>query len=329
VRAQNLVPNYSFEDTIKCISTGGYFNGYVADWTGQVSGGGLWYFTANCNSEAGVPYNYISSTPAGFQYAHTGVSYAGIVTFVNGSSDTAYPYTGNGFKNVRNYIQAQLIQTLNAGKRYFVTFYVSLENYQVYACSDMGAYLSDSALKWVGGAKSYITPQIANDPKKQELTDTLNWMKITGSYIAKGGEQYIIIGNFKNDSASSIRYLGSIYSANSQAWYDIDDVIVSPDSNYADSLAGVNELKIKNYELKVFPNPSDGKFTIESSVVSHQSLVEIYNELGQKVAYTPLNLPQGRDFEIDLTSQPSGIYFYRVTTQQGELVGSGKLIINR
>ncbi len=30
----NLVPNYSFEDSIKCINCYDEFNGYVADWFG-------------------------------------------------------------------------------------------------------------------------------------------------------------------------------------------------------------------------------------------------------------------------------------------------------
>ena len=101
-----------------------------------------------------------------------------------------------------------------------------------------------------------------------------------------------------------------------------------------DTLTGINELQGKNEEIKVFPNPSKGVFTIESSVVSAgpensagKSSVEIYNELGQEVFSTPLNLPQGRDFKIDLSSQSAGIYLYRVVSEKGNLIASGKLVI--
>jgi OOP family OmpA-OmpF porin len=328
IQAQNLVPNYSFENYIACISQLDEFNGYVTDWTGQEAAGILSYCTANCSDtfpkyySAGVPYNYV-----GFQHAHTGSAYVIMATFENGSTtDTTFPYSKTGIYNMRNYIQAKLIDSLKVGVRYYVTFYTSLGDSSVYACSDMGAYLSDSALNLSGDSvKYYLIPQVANDPKKQELSGTMNWMKISGSFIAKGGEKYIIIGNFKNDSLSSIRYLGPSYSPFTAAYYYIDDVIVSPDSSYADSISAIGELKVESEKLKVFPNPSNGVFTVESSVVSHQLSVEVYNELGQKIfsQFSTFN----SQFSINLSNQPLGIYLYRVITEQGELVGSGKLII--
>ncbi|HTB07501.1 MAG TPA: T9SS type A sorting domain-containing protein [Bacteroidia bacterium] len=92
---------------------------------------------------------------------------------------------------------------------------------------------------------------------------------------------------------------------------------------------GVNEVQGNREQVLVFPNPSEGKFTFQLGISNEQlgikNTVEIYNELGQKVysQFSILN-PQ---FSIDISNQPSGIYFYRVTTQQGELVGSGKLTI--
>jgi uncharacterized repeat protein (TIGR03803 family) len=87
----------------------------------------------------------------------------------------------------------------------------------------------------------------------------------------------------------------------------------------------VNELKVESGNVKVFPNPSNGVFTIESSVVSRQSTVEVYNMLGEKV-FTQYSIPTTQ-YPIDLTSQPAGIYLYRVIAENGELVGEGKMII--
>jgi len=42
--AQNLVPNYSFEDTIQCVQHLNQFTGYVADWIGQGGGRGTLLF---------------------------------------------------------------------------------------------------------------------------------------------------------------------------------------------------------------------------------------------------------------------------------------------
>ena len=105
--------------------------------------------------------------------------------------------------------------------------------------------------------------------------------------------------------------------------------------SFRDTITGINELNNKSEYISVFPNPSNGKFTIQSSVISGQLLVEIYNEMGQKVASSNSSeggalksLPSGgQGWALDLSNQPAGIYLYRVITHEGELVGSGKLII--
>ena len=336
-KAQNLVPNYSFEQMIKCTTGDGEFNGYVADWVGQSGDmSSLSYYTHQCPSDSvgggSVPYNYYE----GFQYAHSGVSYGSIATFVTGNpTDTTYPYGPTIYSNNRDYMEAKLIDSLKTGTKYYVTFFVSLMNSSWYSCSDMGAYFSDSALVFnntsAGLVKSYLVPQVANDPKKQELSDTLNWMKITGNFIAKGREKYIIIGNFKNDSMSSIRYLGQPSASSGEAWYYVDDVIVSPDSNYADSIMGIAQLTVNSEKVKVWPNPSDGKFTVEvkSEKIKVKS-IEVYNMLGEKI-YSKIadsqQLMADSPMEVNLKGQPEGLYLYRIISEKGELLGSGKLII--
>jgi gliding motility-associated-like protein len=42
-----------------------------------------------------------------------------------------------------------------------------------------------------------IQPQVQWDTTKY-FTDTLNWVKISGKFIANGGEEYLTIGNFKD-----------------------------------------------------------------------------------------------------------------------------------
>jgi hypothetical protein len=334
-KAQNLVPNYSFENIIQCPQNCNQFINYVSDWSGQGENYGLSYFTSQCPGDTGkgsgatsssgsVPYN----ADYGFQYAHTGVSYAGISPFVTGfPADSIYPYGNTSYKNSREYLETILSDSLIAGVKYYVTFFTNLHNSSEFACSDVGAYFSNSYVALNNSSLPELlqyTPQVANNPKKQELIDTLNWMKVSGSFIAKGGEKYIVIGNFKNDSLSSIRYVG--YSGTGSAYYYIDDVIVSADSNYADSLAAIGELKIKNKELKIYPNPSNGNFSVEikNYELCITNTVEVYNMLGQSIYKKQIN---NTTTEIDISNEPKGIYLYRVTSDKGDAVGSGKLII--
>jgi len=89
--------------------------------------------------------------------------------------------------------------------------------------------------------------------------------------------------------------------------------------------SGIQVITDKN-AISIYPNPCNGKFTIQSSVISDRSLVEVYNMLGEKVLTETLHSAQG-DNSIDLSSQPNGIYLYRVITENGELVGEGKVVI--
>jgi OOP family OmpA-OmpF porin len=258
-RAQNLVPNYSFEKYTACVTQIDEYTGGVADWTGQEGSGGLSYCTAQCpdssnkSLSAGVPYNAV-----GFQHAHTGLSYTEMNTFINGSTDTVFPYGRTVYLNYRNYIEAKLIDTLKTGITYYVTFFINLADSSDYACNDIGAYFSDSTLSFNSEyAKSYLIPQVANNPIKHPLTDTMNWMKVSGSFVAKGGETYIIIGNFKNDSLSSITYLGKRSPDATAAYYYVDDVIVS-----ADSTTSINEINASSENVNVFPNPSNGNYEL-------------------------------------------------------------------
>jgi len=92
----------------------------------------------------------------------------------------------------------------------------------------------------------------------------------------------------------------------------------------------VSEVKNESGEVKAYPNPSDGIFQLEITNYKLESnnVVEVYNLLGEKV-YSHHQITNASNCQIDLSTQPNGIYFYRITTQSGELIGEGKMIIQR
>lgn len=101
------------------------------------------------------------------------------------------------------------------------------------------------------------------------------------------------------------------------------------------TVASINSLSQTTNAITLFPNPNNGIFTIQSSVVSGQSSVEIYNVMGQKVNVATLKpvrtiYPGGQvqcDYKLDISSQPSGVYFYRVLNNVGGVVGEGKFVV--
>ena len=95
-------------------------------------------------------------------------------------------------------------------------------------------------------------------------------------------------------------------------------------------ILGVHNIQQEKITFTVYPNPSIGIFTMQSSVVnghpdSYRESIEVYNVLGEKV-YSQFNI-QNPTFSIDLIGQPSGVYFYRVVGENGELIGDGKLVL--
>jgi len=85
---------------------------------------------------------------------------------------------------------------------------------------------------------------------------------------------------------------------------------------------------ITNYELRIYPNPTDGELRIEIAGQARNDVqsVEIFDVYGRNVGGKfPSNVlegwqPQADGVVIDLTVLQSGIYFVKITTEQGEVV---------
>lgn len=95
---------------------------------------------------------------------------------------------------------------------------------------------------------------------------------------------------------------------------------------------GVNEIRDKSEDVKVYPNPNNGQFTLFLSKISDADSyrnfnVEIYNVLGEKV-YSQSNI-LNYPLSISLNGQPQGVYLYRVITTNGELVCEGKVVVEK
>ncbi|MGP8214693.1 MAG: T9SS type A sorting domain-containing protein [Bacteroidia bacterium] len=92
----------------------------------------------------------------------------------------------------------------------------------------------------------------------------------------------------------------------------------------------VNQLSAPSSQPSVYPNPSNGIFQlrIKNYELGINSTVEVYNVLGGKV-YSNHQITKLSNYQIDISNQPNGIYFYRVIAENGEQVGEGKIIIRK
>ena len=82
--------------------------------------------------------------------------------------------------------------------------------------------------------------------------------------------------------------------------------------------AGVHDFSLAN-SVSVYPNPSNGKFQV-SCPKSQVSTLEIFNVMGEKFYSSTQS-------EIDISSQPNGIYFLRGKTSEG--IFSRKIIVQK
>ncbi|MBX3165662.1 MAG: T9SS type A sorting domain-containing protein [Bacteroidetes bacterium] len=139
-------------------------------------------YIAVCNGK--VPLN-----GTGYQYPKTGNAYV---------ASTFYWINAEGENINRGYLKNRLKSTLQAGKTYCVKFHISITNESTYGMDGFGVYFGGSEIDTITKCTiplSYITPQIQN-PQGNIITDTLNWVVITGTFTANGTEKYALIGNF-------------------------------------------------------------------------------------------------------------------------------------
>lgn len=157
---------------------------------------------------------------------------------------------------------------MKAGKKYCVSFYVSLSNISSIASDGIGLYLSnDTAFVGTIGTLPYI-PQMENG-SGNIISDTLNWILLTWQYTSVGDEQYVTIGNFKSNLAT--QYDTVLSNQSDYAYYYVDDVSViccesdgcldphffvptafSPNGDNNNDLLHVIGAGIKEFDLSVY-----------------------------------------------------------------------------
>ena len=125
---------------------------------------------------------------------------------------------------------------------------------------------------------------------------------------------------------SGTRFFGM---TNSGGIYN-NGVIFSVDTNMKDtSTLSINYLSHLNYSITIYPNPSTGIFTLQTKNGElRDKSIEVFNVLGERVLKQILRSAQD-DNLINLSSQPNGVYFYRIIAEDGSLIGNGKLIIQK
>ncbi len=205
--AVNLVTNPSFENYASC-PTGYGQTSAATSWTAPTTGTSDYF---NACAPATFPSINVPYTELGYRPARTGVGMCGLIPY------SAAP-------DYREYLQAPLTSPLVAAQTYQVTFYVALADTASLAVDRIGAYLSVGAVGPIGNdAPLALTPQVES-PAAVYLTDAVNWMQVSGTYVAAGGENHIVIGSFRDDASTLTTPGPDTWPGG--AYYFVDDVSV-------------------------------------------------------------------------------------------------------
>ncbi|MGZ3902660.1 MAG: T9SS type A sorting domain-containing protein [Bacteroidia bacterium] len=128
--------------------------------------------------------------------------------------------------NDRTYLKGYLTNPLQLNKNYCLSFYYNASNRIMYSTNRFGAFIDDGSISSYDCWKSIpIIPQVQNNPSFF-MSDTLNWVKIQGSFTAIGNENTITLGNFVDSSTVQFQLFNS--SGTRGPYYNIDDVSLIP-----------------------------------------------------------------------------------------------------
>ena len=220
----NLVYNGSFEEYRSCpkrIDAVGVLS--IVDCWYQPTKGSADYYNVCGSKECGIPVNKL-----GKQHPRDGQGYCGIYCSRN---------------DYREYLQTRLRRKLRAGDSIRLTFYVSLSEESTGAVSTLAGLFTNERIsdtvrslflykeheQLAEGISQTVArpyePQIMN-PANRHLDNTKEWQCVTGTFVAKGGEQYITLGNFNTSERSGYTDPDSLTQLLPGAYYYIDDVRV-------------------------------------------------------------------------------------------------------
>lgn len=303
VSQNNLVPNPSFEANVGCPNAAGKL--WLAEpW--ELMFGSVDYFHACGINGWSTPQNNL-----GFQVPHEADAYAGLLLW-------AYSQT-----NAHEFMGIELTDSLKAGSKYRVEFFVNCSDTAHFAVKSIGVYFSESQpLQDLDTLISKV-PQISYSGA-EFLANTQDWVLISGEFTASGGEEYLTLGNFDDDSFVDTMYIGpaSVNKPSSWAAY----VLIDHVSVVEDTSTMVNSIHQEKPDLRIFPNPAVDRLRIH--ITSHTS-----NSLKLKVVDNVGRMVFGREMldpttELNISSWPTGLYTVELSYENG-MVQRKKLVVQR
>ena len=189
--SQNIIPNGSFEEFTKCPTR--FSSEGLSTWYSPTLGTPDYFNTCSKNN-CGIPENWTGSS-----LSKSGKAYMGLVLLSN-LPNSAESYRIN---NSREYFQVKLLKPLEKGESYCFTMYLKPSTLSHYNVDQVGVHFSKEKVKAQGFDQIIVKPQLNNN---NQIIQGNKWTKFCSTFKAKGGEEYLTLGNF--EYATKTRYKG-------------------------------------------------------------------------------------------------------------------------
>ncbi len=125
-------------------------------------------------------------------------------------------------KKYKEFMQVKLAESLHRGSIYEFEMYIRLAWWSNASLKSIGALFTKAGYKSQGDVVK--TAMIDSVVKKGSLINNYQWFKISGKYLADGGEKYITIGNFSPSVKRDMSRMNVFKFGFKEAYYFVDDV---------------------------------------------------------------------------------------------------------
>ncbi|MCK9612345.1 MAG: gliding motility-associated C-terminal domain-containing protein [Bacteroidales bacterium] len=293
----NLIKNPGLEE-YTCCPTNMTMIDCANNWTQPIFNNSTSDYFNICGIDSITDY----STFVYFQHAFFGNGYAGICS-----------YNYNAPWSNREYLQGTLTEPLLANMCYYCEFWVKLFNFTssstfpLCAIDALSIFFSDTLPKSNGTMALYFPAQI-NNPTGRIISDTSNWAKISGTFIATGEEKFITVGTFKQENEINKIYYGN--PAADRSYYFFDNFSLCP---CADTIPPAEPEPVV-YIPNIFSPNGDGNndvLYVRSEHIKELNF-SIYNRWGEKV-FESQNKNDGWDGNYKGKPCSVDVYVYHAT----------------
>src|SRR6185312_9844155 len=136
-------------------------------------------------------------------------------------------------------------------------------------------------------------------------------------------------------SALNMIHMNWGWGGQDNAWFYVNQLNPSP-LNFTYGIAviygiqpppsalGLKQLAENATSISVYPNPGNGIFNFIFTNNNNTYQIRVYSVLGQEVTSSSINSSNNK---INLSSQSKGVYIYKILTQTGAPVSTGRLVV--